>query len=342
MTAKSLLPLYADRPDRQGRDRLEILTALLGAPSVDPVFRADVIRIPRDHPVFRWNCVVQDCERVRSGGTSLCSAHGEQWAQARAAGGGLAAFLEEAVPLEASEWLEETACRLCPERPAAHTRLHLCARHQQRWHRHRAAQPGGADVEAWVAGEESFRGFGECRVTVCPNLAASAIGLCCTHATRYEQDGRAGGAEASKYGARDHEQHGTPVPVHYFDEMAFRRWCASARPVLWAGQVNLRGLRPLLRAEIQWCLFACTQRSRPGRWDLTWLQRLVNLCRDRDLNSLVDLDLKDFPRFCGGIAKVMLHQLRLVYFTRPAAGTRVSWRPTTSGCASRTAPATST
>jgi len=315
VTAKSLLPLYADRPDRQGRDRLEILTALLGAPSVDPIFRAGVIRIPRDHPVFRWNCVVGDCERVRSGGTSLCSAHAAQWAQARAAGGGLAVFLEDAVPLEASEWLEETVCCLCPERPAAHTRLRLCVRHQQRWHRYRAGQPGGADVGAWLAGEESFRGFGDCRVTVCPNLAASAIGLCCTHATRYEQDGRPGGAEASKYGAREHEQHGTPVPVHYFDETAFRRWCASAKPVLWAGQVNLRGLRPLLQAEIQWCLFAYTQRSRPGRWDLTWLQRLANLCRERDLNSLVDLDLKDFPRFCGGIAKVMLHQLRLVYFT---------------------------
>jgi hypothetical protein len=103
--------------------------------------------------------------------------------------------------------------------------------------------------------------------------------------------------------------------VHYFDQMAFRRWCASAKPVLWAGQVNLRGLRPLLQAEIWWCLFAYTQRSRPGQWDLTRLQRLANLWRYRDLNSLVDLDLKDFPRFCGGIAKVMLHQLRLIYFT---------------------------
>src|SRR5205807_9327992 len=68
----------------------------------------------------------------------------------------------------------------------------------------------------------------------------------------------------------------------------------------------------LFRSEIQWCLFAYTQRSRPGRWDLTWLQRLANLCRERHLSSLVDLDLEDFPRFCGGIAKIMLHQLRLV------------------------------
>ena len=315
MTAKSLLPLYTERPDRQGRDRLEILTALIGAPSFDPIFRTDVVRIPRNHPVFRWNCLVQDCERVRSGGTGLCSTHREEWAQARAAGGGMAVFLENAEPLAATEWLEETVCRLCPGRPAGHTKLQLCVRHQQRWHRHRADRGGEADLDTWLPSEVSYPGFGDCRVAVCPSLAASAVGLCSGHATRYEKEGRPGGAEASKYGAREHEQHATPVPVHYFDESAFRRWCTSAKPVLWPGQISLRGLRPLLRAEIQYCLFAYTQRDRPGRWDLPWLQKLANLCRQRDLNSLVDLDLEDFPRFSGGIARIMLHQLRLVYFT---------------------------
>lgn len=85
--------------------------------------------------------------------------------------------------------------------------------------------------------------------------------------------------------------------------------------MLWPGQVNLTGLRPLLRAEIKWCLFAYAQQDNPGRWDLLWLQRLANLCRARGLNSLIDLDLRDFPRFSGGIARVMLHTLRLVYFT---------------------------
>jgi integrase len=45
------------------------------------------------------------------------------------------------------------------------------------------------------------------------------------------------------------------------------------------------------------------------------LQRLANLCRERDLNSLVDLDLEGLPRFFGGLARIMLHLLRLVYFT---------------------------
>ena len=37
--------------------------------------------------------------------------------------------------------------------------------------------------------------------------------------------------------------------------------------------------------------------------------------RDRDAGSLTGLDLDDFPRFHGGIAKSMLHHLRLIYFT---------------------------
>ena len=39
MSARSLLQLYAGRPDRAGEDRLEILTALAGGPSFDPVYR---------------------------------------------------------------------------------------------------------------------------------------------------------------------------------------------------------------------------------------------------------------------------------------------------------------
>lgn len=313
MIAKSLLPLLTDRPERETRDRLEILTAMLGGPSVGPIFRAEVIAIPRNHPIYRWNCLIDDCVRVRHGaGTGLCSAHREQLAQVQAAGGAMAAFLAEAVPLEPSEWLEETACQLCPERPATQARLRLCLRHQRRWWRHRVRHGDQADLLSWLDGEESFPGFGECRVAVCPSLAASGIGMCTGHATSYQQDGRPGGAAAPQDRTREHEP---PFPVRYVDEVAFHRWCASAKPVLWPGQINLRGLRPLLRAEIQWCLFAYTQRPRPGRWDLRWLQRLANLCRERELNSLTDLDLEDFPRFAASIARPMLHLLRLVYFT---------------------------
>ena len=316
MTATSLLPLFAEDSGRQGSDRLEILTALIGGPSVDPVFATEVIRVPRNHPVYRWNCLVEDCERVRTN-TGLCTSHREQRVRSEAAGDGMAGFLAQAVGLEASEWFEETMCCLCPQRPATQARRRLCLRHQSRWWRHRRRHGDHADFTSWVAGEETYPGFGGCRVAVCPSSADGAIGLCAGHATAYEHDDSPGGAQASRDRVvrREHERHGTPIPVDYRDEVAFRRWCAAAKPVLWPGQVNLQGLRPLLRAEIQWCLSAYTQRPRPGRWDLKWMQRLADLCREQDLNSLVDLDLENYPRFCHGIAEIMLHLLRLVYFT---------------------------
>src|SRR5207247_3785006 len=42
---------------------------------------------------------------------------------------------------------------------------------------------------------------------------------------------------------------------------------------------------------------------------------LVNTCRAHSVNSLIDLDLSDCTQFTAGIAKEILHDLRLVYFT---------------------------
>lgn len=89
----------------------------------------------------------------------------------------------------------------------------------------------------------------------------------------------------------------------------------SCGPGALAGTDQPPGLRPLLRAEIQWGLFIHTQRSRPTRWDLGWIQKLVNACREHGLNSLVDLDVDGRDQFTGGIAREILHELRLVYFT---------------------------
>ena len=85
---------------------------------------------------------------------------------------------------------------------------------------------------------------------------------------------------------------GRPVPVEYADEPAFRRWCAAAAAVLRPDQVNLRGLHPLLRAEIQWgmCWHA---RRQHGKWELAPIQRLADYGRARGLRSLTDLDPGD-------------------------------------------------
>jgi hypothetical protein len=48
-----------------------------------------------------------------------------------------------------------------------------------------------------------------------------------------------------------YERAGLPVPVGYADEPAFRRWCATAAAAMRPSKVNLRGLHPPARAEIQ-------------------------------------------------------------------------------------------
>jgi hypothetical protein len=113
--ADYLRPLYADRPDRAGRDRLEILTALIRGPSFDPVYGPDIIQIPR----------------TRSGGADLCSAHLNEWVAAREHGIGKAAFVTAAHGLDRHVGVEEITCRICPGRPAAHTELRLCQRHPE-------------------------------------------------------------------------------------------------------------------------------------------------------------------------------------------------------------------
>ena len=160
MSARSLLQLYSDRPDRASRDRLEVLTALAGGPSFDPVYRPDVIKIPRGHAIYRWECVVEDCERSRAGGTDVCAAHLEEWVRARGDGAGKAAFLSAAEGLDRHERAEQSACRVCPGRPAVHTRLRLCQRHLSRFRDSRAAGGGEADSGHWLAGQDPSEGYG--------------------------------------------------------------------------------------------------------------------------------------------------------------------------------------
>ena len=72
-----------------------------------------------------------------------------------------------------------------------------------------------------------------------------------------------------------------------------------------------------MRAEIQWGLFVHAQRARPSRWDLGSIRALVTTCRVLEVNSLVDFEFGagGSPAFTGAIAKEILHELRLVYFT---------------------------
>jgi integrase len=311
-----LRPLLQDRPGRVGRDRLEILTALIGGPSFDPLFRDDIITIPSGHPIYRWECVVSACERTRTGGSDLCTQHQQEWAVQSAQGAGKAAFVASALGLERHVRAQEIVCRICAKRPAAHGELRICQRHLSRWTYHQQSRGKEADFAQWASLEHPFDGYGNCVATVCPNLAESPLGLCPWHSGRYRRDGSPGAAALPENWWKRFEEHGEPAPVGYADQAAFRRWCATVPAQPWPGQVNLRGLRPLVKAEIQWGLFVHTQRDRPTRRDIGWIRSLVATCRAQDAGSLIDLELSGgAAQQTRAIVKEILHELRLVYFT---------------------------
>ena len=314
-SAGALAP-FVPRPDREGRDRLEILTALINGPSFDPMFRPDVIDIPPDHPIYRWTCVVDRCERPHTGSADLCSEHQQQWSRERSRGVGKAAFLLSAKGLRRHVRVEDMPCRICPGRPVTYSDLLLCHAHHLRWYRRQQAVGEAADFAEWCTRQAPLAGYGPCDVTVCLSLANSPLGLCARHESRYDRDGRPGGAVLPDRWWHRFEQQGRSVPVVHTDELSFRRWCAAAPATPFCGQLNLLGLRPLVAAELKWGLFISTRRARPQRRDLGWIRSVVTACRDGELDSLVGFEPDETCRqMAAMIIRQIQAELRLVYFT---------------------------
>lgn len=108
MTTTVALPLPQIRPDRVGGDRLELLIALINAPSFNPAFRADVIRIPPGDPAYPWHCVVAGCERPRTQHHDLCVVHVRQWRAVQPSGVSRAEFIRASAPLKRTESLSRS------------------------------------------------------------------------------------------------------------------------------------------------------------------------------------------------------------------------------------------
>ncbi|MGW3690589.1 tyrosine-type recombinase/integrase [Streptomyces sp. NPDC005125] len=317
-----MLPLLAgDGQSRTGKDRLEVLGALMAAPSFDPVFRQDVVRVDRDHPVYGWRCDVVDCERPAEAGRGLCHNHNVQWRKARAAGArSRPAFVRTLEPLKNRSHREHRSCRVCPELPVWSS-YGLCFLHAHRWHGYRNnihKKGGQADFDTWLENARPIAGFGRCQVVGCPYAAEHPLGLCLRHLETYRRDKRPGGAELPANWSRWLAERGKPVTVTYADRQAFLRWCRQVglnRRV--DGTLSLIGLRPLVKAEIQWAVFHHTQVPVEGAWwPLLNIQHLADYCRNRRLNSLADLDLGELRPLQFRIARRMLEYLRLIYFSR--------------------------
>lgn len=135
----------------------------------------------------------------------------------------------------------------CP-RPVRTRRLQLCYTHE---HRRRTL---GLPLEDFLRHPraEPLPGFGPCKVAVCTRQAHARRGLCRPHDVRWWEQRRAGLAGEADFGA----------------------WCQSSAPVASGHEVVMRGLAPLVQAQI---LFGLQERCRQGA--LTLLSELRIICR---------------------------------------------------------------
>lgn len=303
--------------DRESRDRLEVLTALIEGPGFDPLFRGDVIQIPKDHPALHWNCLIDGCDGYIKA-RELCEYHRNKWHEREAAGMNRMEFLRTAPPSDARRRLAPPSdCRVrdCG-RPAQRGMLaELCGFHMHQWLEVNGSTqvPDATGFDEWVAGQQPCTSYGDCAAVSCSNLARSPLLLCEDHENRYRRDGRPGGAQLPSNWGRWLDRRGEVVPVTYDDETAFRRWCRQVQPAPRAGQISLYGMNPLVKAELKWGLHAYTQRTDHTRWWMHAILRVVEVCRD--LASLDEFDWDSRGAHERLIVTEMLRDLETVCVT---------------------------
>lgn len=291
MTESAAFPLLGILPNQDTRrakqDRLELLTALIAAPNFDALFASDVIALPPQHPVFAWQCEVDRCERVEIGG-GLCTGHSAQWTVARQNKVRRADFALSAAPVVKLVDVDAGSCRICPDRPAHRRSTQLCAMHHSRWHTHIRSRVD-ADLEEWTNRQMMLPSYGPCRVTTCPHLSEGPLRLCIAHRGRYRRAKCPGNAHLPVNWKQNLEAKGLHVPILFDDEATFHHWCHTEDLVSPDGTVALRGLQPLVKAEIQWGMFAHTQQANPTRWSPSALQHMIACCLEGKVASLFDL-----------------------------------------------------
>ncbi|MCX4907731.1 site-specific integrase [Streptomyces sp. NBC_00878] len=311
-------------PDRGlgqvGRDRLELLEALINGPSFDPLFRGDVLKIPPDHEKYGWGCAVPECLRIRNSSGDFCHTHQKEWNEYLARDpreATRAVFLAIAEPLEPKEGCEPELCAICPDRPAHVRSRRICMMHYRQWNNYVRRARASADYSSWLRDQVPYpHGYGTCRASTCERLADTPLGLCAQHRERYIAAGRPGKARLPRSWERHYERTGQSLPVLTEDPSAFEAWCAKQQPVYQIGQINMTGMRPLAKAELQWGLEAHTRDGSRTQWSVTDLRMLTNECREYDVDSIAGLDLDQGKTRSRQIAREVLSRLRPIYYTK--------------------------
>jgi integrase len=239
--------LAAARPAGQRDDAGDLRNRLdpdfLAAAGWDP--RTQTLAPSPDHPLLGFRvCLVRGCQSQGLLPEELCATCRGFYRQSEL---GMAEFIA-AGPVRARR-CGEVICGVdgCP-RPVRNRRVRLCSTHE--YQRCRLQLP----LTAFLAHPETrpLPGFGPCRVTVCTRQAHGRRGLCRAHDCRWWEQERAGKVTHADFGA----------------------WCRSSAPVASGHEVILRGLAPLVQAQI---LFGLQERCRFGA--VTYLYQLRILCR---------------------------------------------------------------
>ncbi|WP_327007680.1 site-specific integrase [Dactylosporangium sp. NBC_01737] len=292
------------------------MNALIGAPDVEVFWRDDLITLPPDHVAYAWQCVVPVCLGTRAHRRELCESHLARWWKVRDAGGtSLHQFVRTAPPAQTRGPENPTPdpCRICPGRPSHDPRLGLCRAHVNSWRPARRFDPGlGFDV--WLTRQRPLPGYAACAVPKCGGLACDALGLCSPHRNRYRYDGSPGGGKLPGSVFRSFEARGLPVPVTFVDRQAFTAWCAAVQTVIGPGQLDLRGLPPLVAAEIRWGLIAHARRPNRAVWRIRHLREVIALARG-GVASIFDEDITGGSSPADLVLRGIRRELQLVYLT---------------------------
>lgn len=231
-----------------------LLERLLSA--VRPEFRNDTFIPDPDSAVFfTGRCALPSCPAaVRRTRIGLCQRHHAWW--------------REAGRPDLATWLEPAEQRLRAEVPAvpacavggcnrAHRRNRLCVRHATAWD-----SAGRPDWDSWCANQPAPSLVNEtgCRFPACPRWSDSTTTFCAAHRRRWIHAGR-------------------PEPHAWFSELAH-----SQDP-----RVDLRGLEPRLRLEVQYGL-QCRHDTASRVTRAIHVTTAVRLIRRAGVGSLLDWD----------------------------------------------------
>ncbi|SED73526.1 hypothetical protein SAMN05428945_5336 [Streptomyces sp. 2224.1] len=202
----TLLPGRSDTT-RIGRDRLELLTALIDAPAFDPLFRDTLIFIPPQHPVFA--CSAASTVVSASAASATTCAVLTVWSGSRQSGpaspSALSCTPQRLFRLR-GEWTTGAAGS-APDRPAVSPTTQLCHQHQNRWQYGSAARIDRKHLGRWALAQHALPGFGLCKAR-CPFWPAARWD--CASSTRpatkpssvREEPGRNASTAASQTDAR--------------------------------------------------------------------------------------------------------------------------------------------